>query len=268
MRRLLSIANPDGESSLSDAEIWGCYPWPHGAGPPWVRANMTASVDGRVAGSQGRSRDVSSAADRRVFGILRAGCDAIVVGARTAIAENYGPVRVRPDLAALRSADGRDSAPTVVVVTQSGNLDTTSRLFAGPRRPIVLTHRSGASADLRDVAEVIECGDQLVDLRAGIAELGRLGMRRILCEGGPRLLDSMLRADLIDDLCTTTTPLLVGPPSSGLKGTGSLLASAAWDVPPLPLQLAGVLEEADTLLCRWVVDPDGRRQRAMSAGRR
>lgn len=267
MRRLVPVADQDSDTSLSDAEVWRSYPWPDGAASPFVRANMATSVDGRVTGSHGHSSDVSSGADRRVFRILRASCDAIVVGARTAITENYGEVHVAATLAALRARDGRGSAPRVVVVTGTGDIDPNSTVFTGPRRPIVLTCRSAATDDLRLVADVVICGDRSVDLRAGITGLGSLGLGRILCEGGPQLLNSMFRADLVDDLCATTAPMLIGPPEPELVGSASLLAGKAWPAPPRQLELASVLEEAGTLLCRWVVQSSGRREPATNAAR-
>lgn len=200
--------------------------------------------------------------------ILRAGCDAIAVGAGTAVAENYGPVNVPTSLAALRSAAGSESVPPVVVVTRSGNLHPASRLFTDPPHAIVLTCRSGeVNVESSEVAEVLVCGEEQVDLRAGIDALRQRGMRRILCEGGLRLLNSMFRADLVDELCATATPVLLGPPRPELTGT-DLPTGSEWETSPLPLALAGVLEEAGTLLCRWVVDSNGRRQRATNAALR
>ena len=37
-----------------------------------------------------------------------------------------------------------------------------------------------------------------------------LGLERVLCEGGPYLLSSLVDADLVDDMCLTVTPYLAG----------------------------------------------------------
>ena len=70
------------------------------------------------------------------------------------------------------------------------------------------------------------------------------GHRRILCEGGPTLLAGLLGADLVDELCLTTTPQLVGGPGK------RLVDGAPLDV---PLTLSSLVEADGTLLARWLV---------------
>ena len=41
-------------------------------------------------------------------------------------------------------------------------------------------------------------------------QLHERGMTRILCEGGPTLLDALVDADLVDELCVTLAPRLAG----------------------------------------------------------
>jgi len=57
---------------------------------------------------------------------------------------------------------------------------------------------------------VIVCGTVSVDLRAVVRELAARGMPQILCEGGPHLFGSLLDADVVDELCLTLSPRLVG----------------------------------------------------------
>src|ERR1700735_4050908 len=78
----------------------------------WLRTNMVMSADG--AGSvNGLSGGLSAAGDKRVFGILRARADVVLVGSGTAEAENYKPARPRPALASLRA--GRPPAAAIAV---------------------------------------------------------------------------------------------------------------------------------------------------------
>ncbi|WP_455605148.1 dihydrofolate reductase family protein, partial [Cellulosimicrobium funkei] len=44
------------------------------------------------------------------------------------------------------------------------------------------------------------------------------GLTRVLTEGGPSLLADLLAADLVDELCVTTTPTLVGPGPGRIVG--------------------------------------------------
>ena len=57
---------------------------------------------------------------------------------------------------------------------------------------------------------MIRCGDADVDPREALAELVRLGYRRILLEGGPALLDDAVAVGVVDELALTLSPLMVG----------------------------------------------------------
>ena len=57
---------------------------------PWVFANMVAGIDGSVA-IDGRTKEMSSDADRALFHHLRTIADVIFVGASTVRDEHYGP---------------------------------------------------------------------------------------------------------------------------------------------------------------------------------
>src|SRR5579862_8368186 len=87
MRQIYPVAREVAGASLAE-----CYAYPGTDGRPWVRADMVASVDG-AATLAGRSGGLSGAADREVFGLLRFLADVILVGAGTARAEGYQPVR-------------------------------------------------------------------------------------------------------------------------------------------------------------------------------
>jgi riboflavin biosynthesis pyrimidine reductase len=112
----------------------------------------------------------------------------------------------------------------------------------------VLTH-DAAPADRRDalatVADVVSCGQSVVDLARGLAELHRRGLRHVLCEGGPHLFGALLAADLVDELCLTVSPLLVG------AGPGRIVAGGRRDEPET-LRLAHLIVAEGMLLTRYV----------------
>jgi len=213
-----------------------------------VRVNFVTSLDGAVE-VDGRSRGLSGEADRAVFTLLRRLSDAVMVGAGTVRQEGYGPVRANEAAARWRVGTGRPEHPTLVIVSASLDLDPSARIFTeAPVRPVVLTH-DGAPADRRShlaaVADVVSCGRSVVDLSAGLAELNRRGLFQILCEGGPHLFGALLAADLVDDLCLTISPLLVG------AGPGRIVEGAGRDE-PARLRLAHLVAAEEMLLTRYV----------------
>lgn len=72
-------------------ELAEAYAYPE-VREPWLRANMVSTLDG-AAQHDGRSQPISSATDMRIFGVLRALADVVVVGAETVRQEQYRPAR-------------------------------------------------------------------------------------------------------------------------------------------------------------------------------
>ncbi len=214
---------------------------------PWLRVNFVSSLDGAVE-SDGYSRGLSNSVDQRVFALLRVHTDAVMVGAGTLRHEGYGPARTAPEHMARRQAAGLAEHPTLVIVSAALNLDPSRRVFAeAPVRPIVIAH-AAAPEDRRDalapVADVITCGESVVDLSVALAELARRGLAQVLCEGGPHLFGSLLAADEVDELCLTVSPLLTG------AGAGRIVAGPARPE-PLGMRLAHLIESDGTLLTRY-----------------
>ena len=214
----------------------------YGAAASYVRGGFVLSTDG-AAVVDGGSRALSGPADRLVFRTLRAVCDVIVVGAATARAEDYGTLRLTADGAAWRAAQDLPALPRVAVVSRSLDLD--ERLLAGPR-PIVITCASADTSVIQGRADVIVAGDDEVDIGAGLDALATLGLHRLLCEGGPTLLSSIVAAGRLDELCLTSTPLLVG------AAPGLLPAPLP---SPVRLELQHLLEDDGVLLSRYATVP-------------
>lgn len=240
MRRLLPL--PGAESVDLDDAYWVSDP-----GHQHVRAVMVASADG-AAQADGRSGGLSEQADRTLFGALRAHAEVILVGATTARAERYRGVRLPEPRLAWRQAHGIASVPAIAVVTQGAGLDLAGPLFADTlARPIVVT-QSGVPArlcaQLGEVADLIVAGDGQVDIARALDALAERGLRRVSCEGGPRLLAHVAAAGRLDELCLTVSPVLLAGPATRILVGGVL-------DPPRELALAQVLEDHGSLFLRY-----------------
>lgn len=192
-------------------------------GSAHLRVNFVSSLDGAVE-IKGRSGPLGGPADRAAFKAMRAVADVVMVGAGTARAEGYGPVRL--DAAAERRRTGRGQAarPPLAVVTARGNLDPASQLFSSGDEVIVLTTARVVAErrDLAGVAELVDCGDAHVDLASAVAEMRGRGLGRVLCEGGAQLMRTLLVVGLVDELCLTFSPVLAGSQHVNLAGPGPL----------------------------------------------
>ncbi len=226
----LLMGDTDGledRDDLSDGDLERLYAAPR---TPWLRVNMISTVDGAATGDSGRSGSINNRSDKRVFDLLRAGADAIVVGAGTAEAEGYGPADV-----------------PIVLVSRRGRVPQKLR-GAEPGRVVLAT--VGSSDGLEEARELLGpdnvwvLGSYRVDLAALKQQLADRGMPRILGEGGPHLLHDLLHQEVVDELtCTVTPRILAGEHPRITDG-------APVDV---PLSLTQLLEEGGTLLARWLV---------------
>jgi riboflavin biosynthesis pyrimidine reductase len=237
--------NPD-PTPLDDPSLIDLYA-PPDRSRPTLRVNFVTSLDGAVT-LEGYSEGLSSAADKRVFHLLRMLCDAVVVAAGTLRHEGYGPVAMNSERREWRRRHGLAEHVPLAVVSRTLALGTAlTALTEAPTRPYVITCASAplpTRKALGDVADVIVCGDDDVDLAAARAELHERGLTQLLSEGGPQLLGGLTAADLVDDFCLTLSPLLTG------AGAGRITAG-----PPSPaprqLGLRHVLGSDDTLLLRY-----------------
>lgn len=179
--------------------------------PPGVRANMIFSADG-AAGFSGRAGPLSCPADYQLLLALRAYADVVLVGAGTARAETYGPVQLSTEHRRQRRELGLSpEPPPIAVVSQTGRLPETM-LGASPR-PILVTSAQAAQSNPAagdPPCDVLVCGEEDVNIAEAVGQLRNRCGGRILCEGGPTLLDELVAADLIDELCVTLAPVLAG----------------------------------------------------------
>ncbi len=186
----------------------------------------------------GSSRPLSTPADRAALRTLRAVADVVLVGAGTARSEDYGRVPLPEDLRRRRRDEGRPERPVLAVVTRSFGLEPASRLLSDPEQPVVVLAPEQAEAP-RELPEHVD----VVRAEGGAALVGALqerGLLRVLCEGGPQLLTTLLADDVVDELCLTTSPVLAGPGPALLAGAASSR-----------LRLLSLVEADGTLLTRW-----------------
>ena len=250
---------PTSVDGVDPAGTYGHDVRPGHADRPRVVVNMVASVDGSAIDAGGLSGGLSGGADKAVFSAIRAVADVIVAGAATVVAEDYGPSRPAAPIRRQRLARGQSEVPRIAVVSGSLRLDPGQRLFretTPDTRPIVLTADAAdpaRRAALEAVADVHAVGRDQVDWDRALERLHAVtGARVVLCEGGPRTVAQLVAADLIDEMCVTFSPELVG-------GPGPRLAQGPFGAVGLALVLDRVLTEDGYLFLRYLRDRgDGR----------
>ncbi len=175
-------------------------------GRPWVIAKWAQTLDGRIATRTGESQWITGPAMRRRVHRLRSRVDAVMVGVGTVLADD--PMLTPRDVRRVR----RD--PARVVLDTHGRTPRDAALIrsASEHRTFIVTGDE-AAADFPVSVSVLRVprGDAGVDPRAAIEAIGReVGAATILVEAGPRVLGSLLEADLIDEAFVHIAPIVLG----------------------------------------------------------
>jgi riboflavin-specific deaminase-like protein len=179
---------------------------------PYVVLNMVESADGRAA-IEGKASMLGTDYDRSVMRTLRSRAHAVMVGGATVRAEKLS--------LSLDSEDTRP-VPRAVILTNTGDLPLASNL--------VLDHRQDVLVLLPDTAEKSverHLGRFAETRRVPATESGAIdvagalkimkssyGVDILLCEGGPSLNQTLIRANLADEVFITVAPVLVGANTS------------------------------------------------------
>jgi len=224
-------ALPPGLSEMYDGDLH--FP-ESSAERPFVIANFVSTLDGVVSyeikGHAGGSTvSGSDPADGFIMGLLRASVDAVIVGARTVHDASpdglWIPEYTYPDAKLLFreyrvNMLHKPEYPLLVVVSGSGRLDLERAIFRTPGvRTAVITTSAGSDVLVRAGATKlpsvqIHALDAKCGTMAPMAMLqllyARLGVRRLLHEGGPTLFGQFLGVEAVDELFLTLSPQIAG----------------------------------------------------------
>jgi riboflavin biosynthesis pyrimidine reductase len=174
-------------------------------------------------------------------------CDVVLLGAGTMRTEGYADLRVDDRAVRWRLEHGLPAQPTLAVVSGRLALSPEMAAFANaPVRPIIFTHERSAllkRQELSRAADVVVCGNEVVEPRVMLADLVDRGLRQVLCEGGPHLLGTLISADCVDELCLTLSPVLEN------GSAGRITAGAAQT--PRGMRLGHVISAGDMLMLRY-----------------
>lgn len=234
--------------AVDQAGLEDLYDYPSDR-PTWLAVNFVCSADGAVE-IAGRSRALSNSTDRQVYPIGSDLADVILVGATTAITDEFRGIKPTEELVALRERHGLAGVPRIAVVTSGNSLPPDSPVITDVHTPTIVLTCASASPELREAwasagAEVILAGTETVDLGSAADALAQRGLTRIHCDGGPSVFAAALAAGIVDELRLTISPLLVA-------GTAERIANGT-SIPPTALTLDSVLAEDDTLLLRYLL---------------
>ena len=217
---------------------------------PYVLLSCATSADGYLDDATPRRLILSGPADLDRVDEVRAGCDALLVGAQTVRTDNPRLLIRDPRRSARRVARGLPPHPARVTFTATGDLDRGARFFAPGALRLVYcaTPALARAAKLRDSAVLIDAGDPL-SVAFVLADLTERGVARLLVEGGARVLGDFLAAGQADELNLAVAPFFVADPAAprlNLPGPGDG-----------PMTLAETRQVGEVALLRYLLGPGG-----------
>lgn len=180
---------------------------------PYTVLSCAMSLDGYLDDVSGKRLVLSNAADLDRVDEVRAGSDAILVGAGTVRADNPRLLVRAAHRRERRIAAGQTPSPGKVTVTRHTQLDPSAAFFATGDSAKYVYCASPSVAAARErvgtVATVVDAGVE-PSMRAVSQDLATRGMRRLLVEGGQNVHTQFLRASLADELHVVVAPFFVG----------------------------------------------------------
>ena len=188
---------------------------------PHVIVKLAVSSDDKIGASGRKPVAISGEAARARVHLLRAQCDAVLVGS--------GTVRADDPLLTCRLPGMEARSPVRVVLDRSLRIPGASRLVHSARETplwVMTSSLSEAPAAMKlgaAGAQVIRVATTAtlpgLDLMAVLHALAEKGITRLLVEGGARVASSFVAAGLVDEVW-----LLRGPDAIGAEGVAALEA--------------------------------------------
>lgn len=176
------------------------------------------SLDGRIATSNGDSKEVSGPDGFEHLHRMRALVDAVVIGVKTALHD-------QPRLT-VRLCEGEN--PARVIIDPNGRLPDDSPVLEpnGARRIVIQAVDRPRSADVEVIR--LPTTDGQFHLAEIIQALNQAGLRHLLIEGGSYTIGKFIDHNLLDRLQIAIAPLLIGsgPPGLTLSDQGTSLREA------------------------------------------
>ena len=180
---------------------------------PYTLLSCGMSIDGFLDSAGDERLILSNDADLDRVDEVRAGCDAILVGATTVRNDNPRLLVRCPERRLDRIARGLKPTPVKVTVSCRADLDPTARFFTtGESEKLVYCPSPSlpaARSRLSAVATVVDGGPRVS--MGGVAEdLAARGVHRLMVEGGGTIHTQFLAEDVADELQLVVAPFFVG----------------------------------------------------------
>jgi len=229
-----------------------------------VIINVAMSADGKLSTRERRQVKISGAEDFSRVDELKAGCDAIMVGIGTVLADDPSLTIKSDALSRMRREQNRPTHPIRIIVDSLARTPLDAKiLYKGEGKRIIAVSRAAnfnRVEELKHAAmqsgedievELIVCGEDRVDLLELFRELKKCGIHKLMVEGGGTLIMGLFKAGLVDELHTFIGNMIIGGKDAPTlaDGDGFVLEDEFTQ-----LRLFSLTKMEDGVLLSWHVD--------------
>ena len=221
---------------------------------PYVTVNLAMSADGKLSTIERRQVKISGQDDFRRVDILKAENDAIMVGIGTVLADDPSLTVKSPELKEKRLSSGRDENPVRIIVDSKARTPCSAEiLHKGPGKRIIAVSKSADPKKIEELgkyADIIQAGDERVDLRILLERLAEAGIETLMVEGGGSLIWSLFEENLVDEYYTCIGNIIIGGASAPTPadGTGFVFENEF-----TKLEIAAMEKIDDGVLLKWKI---------------
>jgi diaminohydroxyphosphoribosylaminopyrimidine deaminase/5-amino-6-(5-phosphoribosylamino)uracil reductase len=214
---------------------------------PHVILKLAVSPDDRIAAAGHKPIAITGEAAKARVHLLRAQCDAVLVGIGTVLADD--------PLLTCRLPGMEARSPVRIMLDRALRIPGTSRLVHSARQTplwVMTSSLSEAPAAMKlgaAGAHVVRVPTTTtpppgLDLKAVLHALAEKGITRLLVEGGARVASSFVAAGLVDEIWLLRGPEAIG--ADGVPALGALPLTAITQSPAFKVRASETLQN-DTL---------------------
>ena len=173
----------------------------------YVILNAAMSIDGKISTRKNDSA-ISSKLDLVRVHKLRSTVDGIVIGISTVLEDD-------PMLNVRYSTTGMKN-PTRIIIDSKARIPLNSRIIDSSNKiqTIIAVTHNASSRKIKEIqkkgAQVLVYGNGKVNLRNLFQQLEKMGLKKIIVEGGGEINWSVLKLGLVNELVVTISPVIIG----------------------------------------------------------
>jgi 2,5-diamino-6-(ribosylamino)-4(3H)-pyrimidinone 5'-phosphate reductase len=173
----------------------------------YVILNAAMSIDGKISTIK-KDSAFSSKMDLVRVHKLRSTVDGIVIGISTALDDN--------PMLNVRYSTREAENPARIIIDSKARIPIDSRIIESSKQiqTIIAVTHNASSRKIKEMedkgAQVLVSGNKKVNIRNLFQQLEKIGIKRILVEGGGEINWSILKLDLVNELIVTISPVVIG----------------------------------------------------------